>query len=102
MALGSQTAHHVLKSLALKYMTYDSPASTDIMFNDGRNILTTARGYAERRPGFSATVESSPTTFTGTIERIYSWRKWGGAFYTMVCETTDTASKVYKFQHGTD
>jgi hypothetical protein len=76
-------------------------------------VLTSIKTAMERRPGFSAALESVATAFGSsvTIKCIKTWRRWAGstsgvagAFITMVniVDTVNLTSKVYKYQHGTD
>lgn len=90
-----------LRNTALPFITATAPTSTEPNFVAGSNILTSYKGYVERRPGFGTGWESVPTTFTGTIKRTFTWRRWGGTFYIMLC-AVDTVAKVYKLALGVD
>jgi hypothetical protein len=98
--LQSQLHHKYVDSTNLKYQSYNSPTSTEILWGGGQNVLTSMIGYAEKRPGFIP-LEPAPTTFSGTLKRIFGWRRWGGNFYVMLCEVENTA-KVYKLASGVD
>lgn len=69
--------------------------------------MTGLREWSERRPGFSATVESTATTFT-SLQRQFVWRRWpgsspnGGAFVAMFCDVVGNAALVYKMVSGVD
>jgi hypothetical protein len=96
------TQHYFIENPCLPYRTFISPTDKTPSWTSGSsNLLTSLKGYVERRPGFATAVEGTPTTFTGQIVSQFTWRKWGGSFYTMVNEVTGTDSKVYSFQHGT-
>lgn len=95
-----QLEHRQVTNTALSFRTLDSPVSTDPRFADGQNILTSIRGYSERRPGFASS--SVPGTFVGTIKRVFWWRLWGGNFVAMVCSVDDKNSYVYKYVPATD
>lgn len=99
VADGLQYRH--LRNTALPFVTASAPTSTEPNFVAGNNILTSYKGYLERRPGFDVGLESVPTTFTGTIQRTFCWRRWGGTFYIMLC-AVDTVAKVYKLAVGVD
>jgi hypothetical protein len=102
MPTASAIQHYFIENPCLPYRTFISPTDKTPSWSSGSsNLLTSLKGYTERRPGFATAVEGTPTTFTGQIVRQFTWRKWGGSFYTMVNEVTGSASKVYYFQHGT-
>jgi hypothetical protein len=110
MPQANKTSHHLLTQTNIKYQTFDSPASEDIMWQDGRNLWINPRGYTERRPGFSIPLESSPSVLSGTVQRLFSWRRWNdsssgataGHFYVMAAVVNGTASNVYKLDVGVD
>lgn len=99
----AQTQHAPsIANTALPYHPYGNITGDAPRFITGSyNILTSQKGYFERRPGFSP-FEASPTTFTGTVKRIFSWRRWNASFYVMVNEVTATQSIVYKMELGVD
>ncbi len=101
MPLASQLAHHTITNTALPYDVSGNPTDAEPAYVGGQNILTSYKEFCERRPGF-ATFESSVTTFTGDIRRLFVWQRWGASFYAMLNEVTATQSIVYKFQIGTD
>src|SRR5207249_2843215 len=80
---------------AVKYDTQSSPLNLDPRWIAGQNILTSIKGQCERRPGFPAGIETNTTTFSGNIQRILGWRKWGGPTFVLVNEVTDMKSVVY-------
>jgi hypothetical protein len=65
--------------------------------------MTSFKNYTERRPGFDVGLEPTPTTFTDPIVRTFTWRRWGGTFYIMLCTTAlGSVAKVWKLALGTD
>lgn len=110
MAESNQLDHHFISNTALPYVTNDSPSSTDPMFQAGSNILTSMKGFFEKRNGFS-TYCSAAFTFSAAIAQFFTWRRWTGAAVTLsgayfemysVIDTSANTSKVYKRQVGTD
>lgn len=101
MPTASRTAHRTIADTALPYVTNSSVTSTDPQYIGGQNVMTSLRQWLERRPGFSATIEQTASTFSN-LRRQFVWRKWSGAFIWMGCDVTATQSKVYKMQLGTD
>lgn len=113
MAIAKQLKHRYLRRADLPYVSNDSPTSTDPMWQSGStNILTTNKGYSERRPGFQAYVADAAFTFSGSLVRFFGWRRWtnaavslSGKFFVMYCDvslTSSTVTRVYKQQVGTD
>lgn len=111
MPPASKTEHREVKTTNFKFQTYDSPASEDIMWQDGRNLWINPRGYTERRPGFSLALEGTPVALTGEVQRLFSWRRWDedssgatrGKFYVMASTLSPGGlSSVYKLEVGTD
>ena len=107
--LARQLQHHYITDTALPYVTNDSPTSKHVEIGAGTNVLTTIRGYAERRPGFQAYLADTSFTFSGSIQRFCTWRRWtgasvtlSGAYFVMYSVITSTASVVYKQLVGTD
>lgn len=85
----------------IPYRSYTSPVDEQPHFIPGaKNVLGTQIGYLEKRPGFSTPIEPAPTTVPGKIVRIFPWRRWGGAFYVMLCTIDSGVAKVYKLQQG--
>src|SRR6266851_4947058 len=103
MAQESQLAHRVLSNLALPYITNISPASTEPRYTSGStDILTSINGYAERRPGFAASVEPVPTAFHN-LQRLFTWDRFDGTFFVMFCDiNTSGFAQVFKMQVGLD
>lgn len=99
----SQLAHRVLGNLALPYITNVSPANTDPHFVLGStDILTSINSYAERRPGFATSIETTPTTFN-SLQRTFTWDRFDGTFYVMFCDINASGfAQVYKYQVGVD
>lgn len=103
MAQESQLAHRVLGNLALPYITNTSPASTEPHYVSGSSdILTSIAGYAERRPGFSAALETTPTVFNN-LQRLFSWDRFDGTFIEIACDISALGfSQVFKRVVGGD
>lgn len=102
-------SHHYQSNTALPYFPNSSVTSKDIQFIAGTNVLTSIKEYAERRPGFPAYLADTSFTFSGSIQRMFTWRRWTGAsvtlsgsFFVMYSVITSTASVVYKQRVGTD
>src|SRR5512146_2980331 len=99
--MATQFAHRVIVSVNLPYRTYNSPVSTDPLFESGLNVMTNQKGMAQVFPGFNATVEQIATTFVN-LKRIFVWKRWNnGPYIAMFCDIDGTA-KVYKYEFGTD
>lgn len=85
------------------YKSYTSPVDESPHFVSGsQNVLASQIGYLEKRPGFSQAIETTPSVLAGTVVRIFTWRRWSGAFFVMVCTIAGGQAKVYKLQQGTD
>lgn len=93
--------YRYIKNTALGYSTNSTPLSGPDWESGSVNFLTSVRQYLEKAPGFAA-YESSATVFTGTIKRIFTWERWDGTFYILVCEVYAGHSKVWKLKVGTD
>ena len=91
-----------VRNTALPYVTASAPTSTNPQYVDGLNVLTSYKGYLERRPGFATGLESTPTTFAGPVKRVFGWRRWNSTFFIMLNEIEATQSKVYKLAVGID
>src|SRR5260370_6762237 len=80
-----------------------SPTDTSPSFGTGlSDIVTTIAGYAEMRPGFSLTVEPSPTSFIN-LNRLFTWNRFDGKLITMACQVNSSnQSVVYKMVSGAD
>lgn len=102
MSVASELSYRHVRNTALPYVTASAPTSTNPQYVDGLNVLTSYKGYVERRPGFATGFESTPTQFAGTIQRVFGWRRWGSTFFLMLNEITPTASNVYKLAIGSD
>lgn len=95
--------HVEIANTAISYRSNaDITSQTVNLIAGSKNILTTARQLMERRPGFSDSVEASPTTFTNVVRHIW-FTKWGtGGFYSIVNDISGSFSKIYKMLLGTD
>lgn len=91
--------HRLLENTALPYITNASPLDRRPRFVAGNNVLTSTKGFAERRFGFAT---RTADTFDQNIARLYTWRRWGGAFFEMLNITGGGESVVYKREIGTD
>lgn len=91
-----------IRNPCLSYVTASSPTSTNPQYIGGQNILTSYKGYAERRPCFQGGIFEESVAFTGLQKRIFAWRRWSGTFYIMLCEVTSTASNIWKLAVGID
>jgi hypothetical protein len=85
----------------LSFVSATAPTSTDPNYIAGLNMMSSYKGYVERRPGFDVGLEPTPTTFADSVQRTFSWRRWSSTFYIMLC-TVGTVAKVYKLAIGTD
>jgi len=88
---------------ALAYKTFtDITSDNPNLVSGSQNILTTAQQLMQRIPGFSDSVEASPTTFTGVKSSMW-WALWGGVrFIHVLCDVSGGFAKVYKFEVGAD
>lgn len=102
MGQAKQFRHHRLPNTAFPYIASASinPISDTPYLGQGSNILTSWKGYLERRPGFATHTTDDYTT--NTIRRFFTWQRWGGAYFVMLNVITATQSIVYKQQVGTD
>lgn len=106
MAQASKLNFHVFQNTALPYVSNSSPLSTDPQYiSASHDVLTNLKGIAEKRPGFSATLESVASGFTA-LKRIYLFNKWAVGstqqFYAMFCDVAGGVAKVYKYAFGAD
>lgn len=108
MPTPSQQIHKTVADTALPYVTNSSVISTDPQYIGGLNVMTSLRQWAERRPGFSQSVEPTPTAFS-SLQRQFVWRRWttpgttkAGKFFWMGCDISGGVAKVYKMEIGTD
>lgn len=106
MPADDKLQHATLENLRLPYRSFDSPTSTDAMWEDGRNCYANQRGYLERRPGFGATVEGVATKFHN-VQRLFTWQRWDGTpnagYYLMISDLDASGvSIVYKYKFGAD
>src|SRR5579864_3846771 len=103
MPAESQLAHRVFRDPAFPYISNTSPLTTDPYFASGSSdILTSIANYAQRRPGFSDSVETTPTTFVN-LQRLFTWDRFDGKFFIMACDIlANGKAVVYKYQVGMD
>jgi|SRR5581483_2453354 len=91
--------HHYTQQTNLPYITNANVTETRPHYVAGQNVLSSLKGYVEKRYG-------NPTyttdIFNGSVQRLFGWRRWSGAFFVMASVTTSSQSKVYKLQIGTD
>lgn len=99
--MSARFEHRYFTSTAFPYAPYGSPTSTDPSFEDGRNVLTTIKGFCERRPGVLALEAGTPVTFT-SLRRLFVWRRWNGDFIVMANDVTGSTSVVYKMNLTSD
>ena len=77
-----------------------SPTLTDPCYVPGsQNILTSIKGYAERRPGFAITDAS----VFNNLQRVFTWDRNDGSFFKMYCDVNASGQAVvYKQNVLTD
>lgn len=92
--------HRTVANMALPYITNASPIAGSPRFVAGSNVMTSIKGYAERRPGFPT--YTSDNYASDKIRRFFTWNTWAGVFFVMMCEVESAATKVYKLKVGTD
>lgn len=102
MPAAAQTGHRLIDDMAIPYVTFDSPVADTPAFEDGLNILTSMRRVLERRPGFATPVEASVTNLPGTINNIFTWRRWSSSFFVMLSIAANGHSQVWKLELGVD
>lgn len=101
-----QLMHRTVANAAVPYAPGQNPISDIVSLGAGADLIAvidalSKQGWYERRPGFSAALEGTPTTFSNSVKRLFGWRKWAGSFYVMANEVSGSQSKVYYFQVGT-
>ncbi len=95
--------HRLFVDTALPYISNSSPIDVGPQYIDGSNVMTSIKGYLERRPGFPTyTTDSFGATFT--IQRFFSWQTWAGVYFVMVnvTDSSGNTSIVWKQKIGTD
>ena len=101
MTLAINQSYRILDNPSLPYKTFGSITDNESVYEAGLNVLTSIRGYAERRPGFAG-LETTATVFTA-VARTFFWSKWGGTrFFSMVCDVSGGVALVYKYEFGVD
>lgn len=101
--------HHYIQRTSLPYFPNDSVTAKEVAIVAGSNILTSQRGFLERRNGFGFYEADASFTFSGTLKRFFAWRRWtgasvtlSGAYLLMFNDTAAGASRVWKQHVGTD
>ena len=97
----SANDHRYFDSTVFPYAPFGSPTESAPEFSDGRNILTSIKGYCERRPGITALESGSPVTFV-SLRRLFVWRRWNSDFIVMANDVTASTSIVYKMNLSSD
>lgn len=95
----AQLIHTYLDNVALPYISMASVTETRPHWITGYNTIGNIKGQLTRRPGFTA---FSSDTITGTINRIFTWHRWGAGYYVMLSVQDGATVKVYKLLVGTD
>ena len=105
----NQLQHHYFVNTAFPYVPNSSVTSKDPQLVAGSNILTSGRELLERRPGFGFYEADTMFTFSDTLQRFYTWRRWtgapvtlSGAYFVMYNDVSATASRVFKQRVGVD
>ncbi len=95
--------HRVFTDTALPYISNTSPIDETNSYIDGSNVMTSIKGFLERRPGFP-TYTSDNFGANNTITRYTWWQTWVGVYYIFVnvVDSAANTSKVYKQKIGTD
>lgn len=101
MARSDELKHKQIIKTGLPYWPDDYPTSGEPRFVSGSNILTSYRGYSERRPGYTSYIDTS-TQGNPTINRIFLWRKWNGSYIIMLSGVLGADSYVYSHRIGVD
>ena len=103
MAQESQLANRVVTTTSIPYRSNISAIESDPCYVPGsENIMTSSTGFAERRPGFSSTVETTPTTFND-LQRLFTWERFDGTFIEIACDiSSSNQSRVYTLIVGVD
>lgn len=103
MATNDRFHHNRIENTALPYISNASITEQRPHYVSGsKNTLGSIRGWLELRPSFP--IYTSDTYGTSVISRWFTWQRWDGSFYLMICVTNASAvtSKVYKQKIGTD
>ena len=101
MAHADKFNYTLIENTALPYTAAGNPLTMVESYVAGQNILTSTKNFTERRPGFEA-FESTATVFPNNIRRLFTWRRWNGSFFIMLCEVSGSQSIVHKLEIGTD
>lgn len=103
--MGQNLKHKTITNTAIPYFTNTSITDDRLrLITSSSNILTSSKGFLERAPGFAAYTADDYAS-SESIKRFFTWRRWDGTFYVMICvieSAPSTFSKVYKVKVGTD
>lgn len=95
--------HRVISNLALPYITNLSPTDPTDRFVGGQDILTSVKGFLEKRPALDDGIFATTQFASGAVKRIAKYEKWDGSIFLMLSLTNATPwSRVYKYKVGTD
>ena len=94
----------------LPYRSNTSPTDDSPHFIPGsQNVWATVEGWLEKRPGFSASLETTLSAVPGTINRIFFWKRWANSvtnpdcFFAMVStQISPTSTTVYALNLGSE
>lgn len=91
--------HYYIQKPALPYVSYSSIVGAEPQILSGKNLLTSAKGYLQPRPGVSAV----GSAFSGgTIQRVFTWQRWDGAYFILASVLQGGKATAYKMQVGVD
>lgn len=96
--------HNRIENVALPYITNASVIeSRPHLISGSTDLLQTVQNTLIKRPGFP-TYTADSYGANPEIVRWFTWQRWGGGFYVMICviDATAGSSKVYKQLVGTD
>lgn len=106
---GEDLQHRYVDKTNLSYAPNSSVTDKSVSFTAGSNIMTSTKDHLERRYGFPPWLSTTTFTFSGSISRFFTWRRWtgasitlSGAYFVMYNVLTTSNSIVYKQQVGTD
>lgn len=99
--MADKYSHKLLTNTALPYISNASVIDEHPRYVGGSNVMTSIKGYIERRPGFPLYM-SNPFA-DETVKRVFTWRRWNSDFFVMVSTLTQAGiPKIYKIRVGTD
>lgn len=104
--LKKSRAYRTFVNTAVPYRSFINPLTSGtadtLLVPGSQNVLTSPKGYAERRYGFANALESTPTVFNN-LQRIFSWNTFSGQFIQMACDINSSGfAQVYKMVQGVD